>query len=88
MLLLGVLCFLMGGLVMQNLAPVRAQEKDSKVKAPQWLHGFSVKARSANEADFTDKTKRIGIEVFKDENTGNLVYVSDTGSIAVTPAAK
>jgi hypothetical protein len=82
-ILLGVVCFLMGCLVAQQLPFAQAQEKQDKTKTPQWLYGLSVKARLAAEADFTDKTKKWGIEVFRDENKGNLIYITEAGSIAV-----
>jgi hypothetical protein len=44
-----------------------------------------VKARRGDEPDFTKDTKKIGIEVFRDENNGNLIYVTEGGSIAVMP---
>jgi hypothetical protein len=47
---------------------------------------MSLRVRKAGEADFGDKTKRVGVEVFKDENTGGLVYISETGSLAVVAA--
>jgi hypothetical protein len=48
-------------------------------KPPEWKYGLSVKARKAGEKDFTDKTKRFGMEVFKDEQSGNLLYVTELG---------
>jgi hypothetical protein len=81
--LLALVCFLLGCLVTQNLPFAQAQEK--QVKKPQWLHGLSVKVRAAAEEDFSDKTKKVGIEVFRDENNGNLIYITDTGSVAVVP---
>jgi hypothetical protein len=54
-------------------------------KAPTWLHGLEVKCRKGGEVDFTKETKRIGIEVFRDENTGNIIYITDTGAIAAIP---
>lgn len=82
--ILGLVCFVIGWAVGQQLPLVHGQAKTAK--APVWLHGLDLKARKGGEADFTDKTKKIGVEVFKDENTGNLVYISETGSIAVVPA--
>ncbi len=79
--LVGLVCFLLGGLVTQQLPLVRAQD----AKAPKWLHGLEFRVRKAGEADFNKDTKKYGIEVFRDENTGNLVYISETGSIAVVP---
>lgn len=53
---------------------------------PKWLHGLELKCRKAGENDFTKDTKRYGLEVFKDENTGQLIYICETGSIATVPA--
>jgi hypothetical protein len=82
-LLIGVICFLLGCLIAPQLPLAFAQDK---TKAPTWLHGLEFRVRKAGEADFGKETKKYGIEVFKDENTGNLVYISETGSIAVVPA--
>lgn len=79
---IGALCFVIGWLVAQQTPLVYAQN----TKAPTWLHGLEFRVRKADEKDFTPTTKKWGVEVFKDENTGNLVYISETGSIAVVPA--
>ena len=55
-------------------------------KPPAWHHALIVKVRAAKEKDFAKDTKKFGVEVFKDGNTGGLVYVSETGSIAAAPA--
>jgi hypothetical protein len=81
--LIALVCFLLGLLLAPHLPFVRAA--DNKVKAPTWLHGFNVKSRKSSEYDFNKDTKKYGIEVYKDEENGNLVYVSETGSIAVVP---
>src|SRR5262249_44407868 len=52
-----------------------------KVKEPTWLHGLELRVRKANEPDFTKDTKKWGVEAFKDDNTGCLLYISETGSI-------
>jgi hypothetical protein len=78
-----LVCFLCGLLLAPHLPFVRAA--DNKVKAPTWLHGFNVKSRKASEYDFNKDTKKIGIEVYKDEENGNLIYISEAGSIAVLP---
>jgi hypothetical protein len=83
--LAGVLCFFLGALV-AGLPIVHAYQQDVKPKAPEWKHGMELRVRKAGEADFNKDTKKIGIEVFRDENNGNLIYVSETGSIAVVPA--
>ena len=42
--------------------------------------------RKATQADFKG-AKRYGLEVFRDENNGNLIYVCETGALAVVPGA-
>jgi hypothetical protein len=79
----GLVCFLTGALVAPHLPFGHAQE--SKVKAPQWLHGMNLRSRTSKEDDFNKDTRKFGIEVFRDENNGNLIYISETGSIAVVP---
>jgi hypothetical protein len=56
------------------------------VKPPEEKNAMELRVRKAGEPDFNDKTKKIGIEVFLDANNGNIVYLSETGSIAVLPA--
>jgi hypothetical protein len=79
LLLTGVLCLLLGGSLAQHLPLVQAQE----AKGPKWMHGLDLRVRKGGEADFTKETAKIGVEVFRDENTGNLIYISQAGSIAV-----
>jgi hypothetical protein len=81
-LVVGLVCFLLGCLLAPHLPFVQAQDV---AKGPKWLHGLDLKVRKGGEADFSKDTKRIGIEVFRDENNNNLIYVSETGSIAVVP---
>ena len=59
-----------------------------EAKAPAWLHGLDLSCRSAGEPTFTKKTRKFGVEVFRDDVTGNLVFVSETGALAVAPAPK
>ena len=42
--------------------------------------------RKAGEANFTKATKRFGVEVYFDPNTGNTVYLSETGALSVVAA--
>jgi hypothetical protein len=84
-LLIAAACFLAGALTVQTFTHLHAQQPPQPgSKKPTFLHGMTVKARKAAEAEFTD-AQRFGIEVFRDENTGNLIYISETGSIAVVP---
>jgi hypothetical protein len=59
--------------------------KDDKGKEPLFQHGFEVDARKAGEKEFTKDTKTFGVEVFMDESNGNLIYICETGAIAVVP---
>ncbi len=81
--LIGLVCFLLGWATAQQLPAVFGQQD---TKGPKWLHGLDLRVRKGGEADFTKDTKKIGVEVFRDENNNNLVYVTETGSIAVVPA--
>ncbi len=47
-------------------------------------HGLNLKVREPGQVEFTS-AKKFGIEVYLDQNTNGLVYVSETGSIAATP---
>ncbi len=58
----------------------------SELKRPQWLHSFDLKCRRGGEKEWTKDTPVYGVEVYKDVNSGNLVYICETGSIAVVPA--
>jgi hypothetical protein len=66
--------------------PVGAGSADVK-KAQGWKpsHGLILRVRKSNEPDFTEKTKRVPVEVVVDETTGNLLYATETGSVAVAP---
>jgi hypothetical protein len=64
------------------------QTPDKTDKAPDWLHGLDLSCRRFNENDFTKDTKKWGVEVFRDENNGNLIYICESGAIAVVPGKK
>lgn len=79
-----VLAAFLVGMVLGGQTPFLYAQA-GKTKDPSWLYGLNLKARKSNEDDFTKDTKKFGIEVFKDENNGNLIYISETGNIAVVP---
>ena len=82
----GLIYITENGLLATGAAPAAPPEAD-KVKAPKALYGLTCRVRKADEPDFIEgKTAKFGIEVFKDENTGGLLYISETGSIATSPA--
>jgi hypothetical protein len=72
--------------VVRGFGGVKSPVPESK--SPAWLHGLDLKVRKAGEAEFSDKTQVFGVEVFRDENTGNLVYITEKGSFAVAPGDK
>jgi hypothetical protein len=84
-----VVAFGLGWLLAQGQPPINAQPKSGPaggVKDPHLVYGFSTRVRTGDEPKITGKTKKIGVEVYRDENNGNLIYVSETGSISVVPA--
>jgi hypothetical protein len=54
-----------------------------KPKNPTWRYAFDLKVRKVGEKDFNKDTRKVSVEVFRDENNGNLVYLAETGSFAV-----
>lgn len=70
-----------GGIVFERLGENYLFAQESK--KPEWNHGIMLRARKGDEADFTKDTKKFGVEVFTDTNNGNIIYISETGSIAV-----
>jgi len=58
-------------------------------KGPKWHHALEPRVRTSDQVEFTN-AKKFGMEIFKDENTGGLIYITETGSIstAAAPAAK
>ncbi len=67
---------------------VVAGVKTQGEKVPDWKYGFEVAARKADEGEFSKETKRYNVEVFQDQNNGNVIYICDTGAIAVLPGVK
>ena len=59
-----------------------ASKSDTK-KDPDWKYGLELATRKAGEDKVTKDTRRYGLEVFVDENNGNVIYISQTGDLAV-----
>lgn len=58
----------------------------NQILPPKAEYGLVLRVRGANESDFTEKTRKIAVEVFSDPNANNqLVYLTETGSVAVAP---
>jgi hypothetical protein len=75
-----------GGIESVPAKYAKATPAAGKVKRPDHRYGMNLKVRKAGEENFTKDTRKVGIEVFKDENNGNLIYLSETGGFAVVPA--
>lgn len=73
-----------GFIAVAKAVPAKVPEAKD-VKRPKPLYGLETRVRKFDEVDFSDKTQKFTIEVFKDENTGTLLYISDAGSIAAVP---
>ena len=50
-------------------------------KGPKWHHALEPKVRAPEQTEFTN-AKKFGMEIFKDENTGGLIYITEVGAIA------
>jgi hypothetical protein len=72
------------GSIATAAAPAMAPDP-KKVAPPKSVYGLTLRVRLADEPDFTEKTKKYGVEVFEDSNANTLFYLSETGSIAVAP---
>src|SRR5205085_3519730 len=66
------------------VVPAAGLAKPSSSKEPKWLYGRAFRVRKADEKDFNDKTQSWGAEVYRDETSGNLVYVTETGALVVS----
>jgi hypothetical protein len=66
------------------VVPGAGVAKPEKSKGSNWLYDLDLPTRPAGIAEF-EKGRKFGNEVHKDENTGNLVYLSEIGAIAVVP---
>jgi hypothetical protein len=91
-LTLGVCCFLAGYLVGQlDTSRLHAQEQapaGAGTRSFTNLLGNVLAVRGIGENEFTEKTKRFGIEVYRDERHGTLLYITETGAIAAVPAPR
>ncbi|HUR54397.1 MAG TPA: hypothetical protein VMZ71_09710 [Gemmataceae bacterium] len=70
-------------------APAPATAPDpTKVAPPKTMYGLVLRVRAADELDFSEKTKRIGVEVFEDSNAGVMLFVTQAGYVATAPLTK
>jgi hypothetical protein len=64
----------------QTLAQA-AQSQNTYTSITAW----DLPVRVAGETNFTDRTKKVNVEVIRDNTRANIVYISEAGSIAVVP---
>src|SRR5437879_2936962 len=62
------------GLALLAVLPVAALAAAQQAKSPSWSHAFDHKCRDAKHPIFKD-APAFGIEVFRDENNGNGIYI-------------
>ncbi|MBM4096039.1 MAG: hypothetical protein ACKO9Z_00430 [Planctomycetota bacterium] len=74
------------GAAVTHLLPRSQAFQDAKPKAPEWKSSAVIAVRKAGENEVGPGTRRVGVEIFKDEATGTWLFVSETGDIAVAPA--
>lgn len=86
MLAFAMVCFVAGWGTSQLRLPAAWGWQAEVIKNPTRLHAMNLPVRMANEPDFTASTIKYGIEVYRDENNGNLIYICETGAISVVPA--
>ena len=77
---LAVAMFL-GGLLFAEVSRDYLYAQESK--GPKWSHGLMLRVRKADQPDFDKSTPKVGVEVFVDENNGNLIYITEAGGISV-----
>ncbi len=70
-----------------NLAtsPVRGKP-GSGAGAPKFVHGVDLKVRKGGVKEFK-QASTVGVELYRDGNTGELIYIAETGTIVLTPEA-
>jgi hypothetical protein len=56
-------------------------------KTPKWVHSVDLQVRKGGVKDFKGASK-FGIEVYSDGNTGNLIYITEHGHVAIIPEGK
>ena len=75
----------MGGIATAT-APTTPQDPKKVVLPPKAVYGLDLRVRGADEPNFNDKTKRLGVEIFEDPNANNLLfYITEAGCIATAP---
>lgn len=68
-----------------NIASTGARTKPTTGSAsPKWVHSVDLSVRKGGVKEWSGAAK-YGIEVYRDGNTGNLIYICETGAVAISP---
>jgi hypothetical protein len=59
--------------------------EQKKIAPPKTQYGLVLRVRAADEPNFTEKTKQLGVEVFEDANANLLFYITEAGYVATAP---
>lgn len=65
-------------------ASARGKALASGDKKPRWDHSADLRVRKGGVKNWQNAAK-FGIEVYRENTTGNLIYICETGAIAVVP---
>ena len=57
-------------------------------KAPAWRYAFRLGARAGSDTKSGKATRKYAVEVYEDTNNGCLVFIGDTGNLAVVPSKR
>jgi len=68
-----------GALAVAPAVPIGAERRC------KWITAHDLGARKAGEAEFTERTKKYGVELFRDMASNRLLYASESGAIAFAP---
>ena len=88
---LGAILILMTGVFSGRLASAQIPATPAAVTPASRFQAVAVgviPVRAAAEMTVTASTKRYGFEVYEDTANGNLIYITEAGSIAVVHPAK
>ncbi len=71
-----------------SASTVLAAPESKGIKPPKATPGLVLRVRGAEEANFTEQTKKVALEVFEDPNSGTLFYLTESGFVATAPLGK
>src|SRR2546423_574550 len=82
--LLALAGLLVAGLSGQHLSSLlHAQEA---TKGLVWKHGLNFQVRKGDQTKFDQDSRKFGTEVFHDKDINKLVYIAETGALALGAA--